>query len=149
MPSREPNGASTLSMEIEIRLFLRPLSELVARLRYDRRLERAWEMLERDYSDSTLTLDDVALESGANKNHLNVLLRQATSLTFHQLLIRYRLARALEMMLTRNYNILEVALENGFGSMNTFERNFRVVLGTTPGEFRRQHNKWRFNQDFR
>ena len=130
-----------LSKEIEEILFLQPLSNLVARLSYDRRLERAWQMVARDYADSSLTLDEVATGSGANKNHLNVLIRRRTSLTFHQLLIRYRLARAVEMMLAKNYSILEIALENGFGSITTFERNFRAVIGTTPALFRRQHDK--------
>jgi AraC-type DNA-binding domain-containing proteins len=139
----EPADVSSLklSKEIEEILFLQSLSNLVARLSYDRRLERAWQMVERDYADSSLTLDEVATGSGANKNHLNVLIRRRTSLTFHQLLIRYRLARAVEMMLAKNYSILEIALENGFGSITTFERNFRAVIGTTPVLFRRQHNK--------
>jgi AraC family transcriptional regulator len=130
-----------LSSEVEEMLFLRPLSDLVARLSYDRRLERAWQMLERDYGDSGLTLVGVANASGANKNYLNVLIRKCTSLTFHQLLIRYRLARALEMMQAKNYSILEIALECGFGSITTFERNFRAVIGSTPVEFRRRQNK--------
>ena len=137
-----------LASEIEEKLFLQPLGNLIARLTYDGRLERAWRRVEKDYADPNLTLGDVASSSGANKNHLNVLFRQNTRLTFHQLLVRYRLARALEMMQTRNYSILEIALENGFGSVNTFERNFRVVLGTTPGVFRKQQDKWRTIQDF-
>lgn len=143
MLTGEPADVSSLklSKEIEEILFLQSLSNLVARLSYDRRLERAWQMVERDYADSSLTLDEVATGSGANKNHLNVLIRRRTSLTFHQLLIRYRLARAVEMMLAKNYSILEIALENGFGSITTFERNFRAVIGTTPALFRRQHNK--------
>ena len=143
MRLREDEGVSRLrlSSEVEEMLFLRPLSDLVARLSYDRRLERAWQMLEREYADSGLTLVGVATASGANKNHLNVLIRKCTSLTFHQLLIRYRLARALDMMQARNYSILEIALECGFGSITTFERNFRNVMGSTPVEFRRRQNK--------
>lgn len=145
---RGDGSALKLAKEIEEELFLQPLPNLVARLTYDGRLERAWRRVEKDYADPNLTLGDVASSSGANKNHLNVLFRQNTGLTFHQLLIRYRLARALEMMQARNYSILEIALENGFGSMNSFERNFRAVLGTPPGVFRKQQDKWRTNQDF-
>lgn len=137
-----------LSRELEQTLFLRPLADLIARLSYDRRLERAWQLVERDYADSSLTLSEVATASGVNKNHLNVLFRKNTGLTFHQLLIRYRLARSLNMMQAKNYSILELALESGFGSINSFERNFRAVMGSPPREFRRQQNKWRFKQDF-
>lgn len=145
---RGDDSALKLPKEIEEKLFLQPLPNLVARLTYDGRLERAWRRVEDDYADPNLTLVDVASSSGANKNHLNVLFRQTTGLTFHQLLVRYRLARALEMMQARNYSILEIALESGFGSINTFERNCRAVLGAAPGVFRKQRDKWRANQDF-
>ena len=134
---------------IEQELFLQPLASLVVRLSYDGRLERAWQRIESDYGDSDLTLDQVAASSGASRNHLNVLFRRTVNFTFHQLLVRYRLARALEMMNAKNHNILHIALESGFGSINTFERNCRVVLGATPRDIRARQEKWRANQDFR
>lgn len=39
-------------------------------------------------------------------------------------------------MNTKNYSLLEIALQSGFGSLTTFERNFRKLIGTTPKEFK-------------
>jgi two-component system response regulator YesN len=95
-------------------------------------------LIEGAYSDSSLDLDMAARISGISKNHLNILLRQTTAFTFHQLLTRYRLLRATAMMLRKNYSLDEIALQNGFGSLVTFERNFRCIIGDTPRRFRRK-----------
>src|SRR5438270_1476200 len=100
--------------ESEKKLFQQPLPGLITKLGYSRRLGRAWQLIERDYTDPSLDLERAAKVSGVSKNHLNVLLRETTGFTFYQLLIRYRLSRALNMMKLRNYSLLEIALENGF-----------------------------------
>jgi AraC-like DNA-binding protein len=126
--------------QIESTLFLQPLADLVAKLSYFRRLERTWKLIEKDYADSGLRLEKAARVSGISKNHLNVMMRRATGFTFYQLLIRYRLLRAITMMRSRNYSLLEIVLETGFGSLSTFEKNFRSVIGITPKEFRNRRD---------
>lgn len=126
--------------EVEKRLFGQTLAAMIAKLNYFRRLERVWLLIEREYGNPTLNLERAAREGGINKNHFNSLLQQASKLTFHQLLIRYRLLIATRMMKTKNYSLLEVALESGFGSLNSFERNFRRLLGVTPREFKAKQN---------
>ena len=128
--------------EIEQQLFSQPLFEVVAKLSYFRRLERAYQLIEAEYADPKLNLEQAARVSGANKNHLNTLFRQTTNFTFHQFLIRYRLLKAINMMKAKNYSLLEVALQNGFGSLSTFERNFRRVLGIAPKQFKGNRDLW-------
>jgi two-component system response regulator YesN len=125
--------------EVEEKLFLQPLSAMVAKLCYFRRLERAWRLIESDFARPDTTLQKAAIVSRANKNHLNVLLRKATGLTFHQLLTRYRVLKAISMMLDKNYSFLEISTEVGFGSLNTFERDFRQLIGVTPRSFKSYH----------
>ena len=124
--------------EIETEIFLQPLSNLVAKLSYSRRLERCWKLIEDNYSDSNLDLEKAAKVSGISKNHLNILLRRTTAFTFHQLLTRYRLLRATTMIMTKNYSLMEIALQTGFGSSVTFERNFQSTIGDTPQRFRKK-----------
>lgn len=134
--------------EVEKQLFGQTLSLTIAKLNYFRRLERAWHLIEREYGDPTLSLDRAAKEGGVNKNYFNSLLQQTSNLTFHQLLIRYRLLIAIRMMKTKNYSLLEIALESGFGSLNSFERNFRRLFGVTPRDFKTKQNSRRANVDF-
>jgi AraC-like DNA-binding protein len=125
-----------LIQEVEKELFSQPLSSLIANLSHLRGLNRAWELIQTHYSDHDLNLQDAATATGISKNHLNVLLRQATGLTFHQILIRYRVLMAIKMFKNKNINLLMIALENGFASLNTFERDFRNLIGITPKRFR-------------
>jgi AraC-like DNA-binding protein len=118
--------------EIEKKLFHQSLSDLAESLEHDQRLGRVWRLIERDYSDAELNLERAARESGASLNHLNVLLRRTAGFTFHQLLTRYRLLRAIDGMSGENQNLLDVALDSGFGSLSPFERNCRTILGKAP-----------------
>jgi len=119
--------------KLEGRLFLQPLPDLIGKLTADPRLARAWLLVKTDYADSSLTLEKAARAAGASKNHLNVLMRNSTSLTFHQLLMRYRVFVAAALMkTTRHCNSLDTALGTGFGTLRAFEQSFRRLLGCSP-----------------
>ena len=126
------DGASRLRLELEASLFGRPLQDLIAALKTDARLAQAWTMIEINYSDPELTLPKAARTAGISRDHLNVLCRQKTSVTFHQLLVGYRLLQAIVLMRDGRDKVLEVALDVGFGSVRTFERNLVKALGTAP-----------------
>ncbi len=129
---------SNTLQEIESKLFMHMLSDLIAKLSRSRQLDRCWKLIEEDYSDSNLNLEEAARLSGISRNHLNHRLRQMTSFTFHQLLTRYRLLRVVAMMADENYSLLEIALENGFGSLRSFQRNFRTIVGESAQRFRKR-----------
>jgi AraC-like DNA-binding protein len=122
--------------EIENILFSRPTPDLVRLLSYYRRLARAWNMIQTCYRDTNTQLDQAATFCGVSKNHLNVLLRRMSGFTFHQLLTRYRVLKAIEMIKEKNYSMIEVAFESGFGGVNTLERQFRRLIGLTPTQFK-------------
>ena len=50
---------------------------------------------------------------------------------------RRRLDRAAWLLLTSRTTVLEIALETGFESHETFTRAFRVRFGETPSSFRK------------
>lgn len=130
-------GVMNAKEDLEEMLFAQQLCDLASKLHADPRLERAWRLIETGFSDPGMSLDDAGRGSGTAKNHLNVLLRRTTTFTFYQLLIRYRLYAAILMMKSSERNLLDIALENGFGSLTTFERNFRAVIGCTPQSFKK------------
>jgi AraC-like DNA-binding protein len=125
--------------EMEKNVFTWPLLELAARLSGDTRLACAWSLIETQYADSELRLDSAARDCGVSPDHLNVILRRSTGLTFHQILVRYRLLKALTIMRKGNWTALDIALDVGFGSVSAFQRNFRRIFGAAPKEFQ---NDW-------
>jgi two-component system response regulator YesN len=124
--------------DIEAKIFGQPLQELIIRINFKARLKRAWQVIETEYANPKLNLERTARASGVSQNHLNVLFRQKTSFTFYQLLTRYRLIKAIAAMQDRNFNLLEIAGDNGFTSIKAFQRNFSVILETTPQEVRKK-----------
>jgi AraC-like DNA-binding protein len=129
----EISGGQLASLELMV--FEKPLSELAASLGSDPRLERLWVLIAVQYGDPELTLERAAKASGLCANRLNVLLRRKVGLTFHQILVRYRLLRAARMVAACQGTTLEVAFKVGFGSVRAFERNFRRTFGLAPGRF--------------
>ena len=101
-------------------------------------MARLSQLVERRYLEPQLNLKTAAAECGVAKNHLNFLLRRTIGFTFHQLLIRRRVFRALELMHTTDLNLLEIAFESGFGSLSSFERSFSRILGEVPREYRKR-----------
>jgi len=51
-----------------------------------------------------------------------------------------KLAASLEDLLTTNSNVLNIALEFGFGYEQTYIRAFKQEFGLTPGDFRKSGN---------
>ena len=122
---------------IESLLFGRSLQDLKKVLVYYQRLERAWNLIESSYADPSISLEKAADISGISKNHLNVLLHRVTTFTFHQLLTRYRVLKAILILSHQNHSVLRVAMDSGFGTVNSFERDFRLLTGLTPTELKR------------
>jgi AraC-like DNA-binding protein len=121
---------------LEILLFQEPLEEFVDRLSFYRKLKDAWDLLEIEYSNSHLSLRHAARTCGVNQNHLNYLFRSTTGLTFHQLICRYRVLKSGIRVRDEKSTILEIAIQGGFGSLSSLERNFQKFLGISPAEFR-------------
>ncbi|HKV40189.1 MAG TPA: helix-turn-helix domain-containing protein [Blastocatellia bacterium] len=126
------SAANGVIATMQARLFPCPLSELIAVLEEDPRLERAWRVIELNYQEAGLRLDRAAKLAGISKTRLNVLLQRAIGMTFHQLLTRYRLFQAVNGIALDDSGLLDLALKVGFGSVRTLERNFLKAFGAAP-----------------
>jgi AraC-like DNA-binding protein len=131
-------GETPASQDPERLLFGQPLQALYRGLEFDPRLARLADLVESQYDRSCLRLGRASKHCGAEKNHLNQLLRKRTGLTFHQLILSRRLLHAVHLMGTTRLNLLHICFESGFGSMSSFERAFHRRFLTTPAAYRRR-----------
>jgi len=79
-----------------------------------------------------ITIDDLAQIGCMSRRTLT---REFTKVTGHapiEYLIRERVKRAREMLLSKDRSITEVAYEVGFQDSNYFSRKFRAVVGVSP-----------------
>ena len=92
--------------------------------------------LSKHYMENIL-LSEVAREFGYNVKYLSHALHNLTGMNFRRLLNVYRVNYAKALLRgAKNTSISYVAGESGFGALNTFNREFKKIVGMTPREYR-------------
>lgn len=83
-----------------------------------------------------LTNHQLAQAVNYHPNYLNCLFLRHTGQTMHQYLINRRIQKALEMLLSTDLSITEIALSVGFSSLNRFTKEFTARTGNPPSRYR-------------
>lgn len=130
-------------LEIEARLRRLALSLTVdtpdimapAGLGRSARAERMARYIAGHYAED-LTVGDVARAAGLHPNYAMRIFRQTFGMSVVDYLTHYRVADAQRLLATTDLNVLDVALESGFGSPSRFYVAFRRVCGQAPREYR-------------
>jgi AraC family transcriptional regulator len=90
--------------------------------------------------DRQLTLGEIAEACGVSSYHLAHAFGQSTGLSVIQYVRGRRLSAAARALATGAPDILDLALETGYGSHEAFSRAFRAQLGKTPETVRRNRS---------
>jgi AraC family transcriptional regulator len=86
--------------------------------------------------EEDLSLETLAAAANLSEWHFLRRFQTLTGETPKQHVLRLRVERAAYWLLTRRAAILDVALDCGFRSHETFTRAFRRILGTSPRSYR-------------
>lgn len=86
--------------------------------------------------DEDLSLDALAKRARLSPFHFHRLFRSAVGETLKQYTQRLRLERAANRLIIHDTTILDVALDSGFQSHETFSREFKRRFQVTPKSFR-------------
>lgn len=100
------------------------------------RVTRVLRMLER-YPDMPHTLTSLAREARLSRYHFLRMFCQLAGLTPHQYIIRSRLRRAAVRLIAEPSQVLNIALESGFGDVSNFNHAFRSEFGVSPSSYRK------------
>lgn len=84
-----------------------------------------------------ITLGSLATAFGYNEKYLSHCLHTLTGVHFNKLLAMYRIEHAKKLLADRQINIGQLAMECGFSAINTFNRNFKELVGKTPSEYKK------------
>ncbi|UGQ48695.1 AraC family transcriptional regulator [Massilia endophytica] len=84
-----------------------------------------------------LSLAQVAEAASVSARTLNRRFADEAGMSWTSFLLRVRVVRATEALLTTRQTAAEIAYAHGFGSASRFAQAFRSVTGASPGEFRR------------
>lgn len=87
-------------------------------------------------TDGMSTLD-AADHAGYSPYHFNRLFSASMQVSPGQYLTGLRIEAAKRLLLSDTDSIIEIGAAVGFDSLSSFARRFRVMVGTSPGAFRR------------
>ncbi len=89
-----------------------------------------------------LSLDELSGRVQLSKFHLHRLFRQSTGITLHDYTSRLRIKRAANRLAFRPaLKVIDIGLECGFESAESFSRAFKSAMKVTPMQFR-QSPEW-------
>jgi AraC-like DNA-binding protein len=83
------------------------------------------------------TLTALGREASVSPYHLSRMFRIAVGTSIYRYVLRSRLAVALDLLATSEFELTEVGLASGFSSHSHFAARFRAFFGITPSAFRR------------
>jgi AraC-like DNA-binding protein len=102
------------------------------------RLKRSLEYIETNIAEP-ITLADVAAASGLTRMYFASQFRAATGLRPHEYILRRRIDRAQEMLLSSNMTLIEATLSVGFQTQAHFTTVFKKIVGQTPHRWREEN----------
>ena len=93
--------------------------------------------LERHYREK-ITLEDLAQAFQYNRTYVSTLFKNTVGINFHEYLTRLRFQHALSELAATEKNLTEIAIDNGFSDLKSFNKRFKETLHRTPAEYRGQ-----------
>jgi AraC-like DNA-binding protein len=93
--------------------------------------------IHRDLFSPSLSVKTLKERCGLHDNNISSRFKTATGVYLSAYIASLRIAAARALLRRRDLSATEVATRVGFANVQTFYRVFRVVLGCTPGVFRR------------
>jgi AraC family transcriptional regulator len=92
----------------------------------------------REHLDGTLRLTTLADECGLSVSHFARSFRRTFGTSAHRYLIFQRVEMAKTLLSTSDRSLSEAALEAGFSDQAAFSRTFKALVGTSPGQWKRE-----------
>lgn len=81
--------------------------------------------------------NDIAAAAAIHPKYAMSIFKRCTGMTLNEYVSLLRLSYAQARLLDKDINILNVAMESGFGSLSAFNKSFRKIAGMSPSDFRR------------
>ncbi len=89
------------------------------------------------YLNAELRIENLVLELSTNRTHLSNAINKFSGKNFNQFVNDYRIGESKIMIANKNRKVSseEIGMAVGFGSVRTFERNFKNIEGVSVGEY--------------
>ncbi len=100
-------------------------------------IEDVYRYIEKNYQDSTISLETVTDELNISVSYLSMLLKKHKGVTFNKELIKYRMEKAKELLKYSDEKIIIISKLCGYNEVYYFSHSFKKYTGQSPREFRK------------
>jgi len=80
---------------------------------------------------------DIAAAADIHPKYAMTVFKKSTGMTLNDYVNLMRLSYAQALLMQEEANVLQVAMDSGFGSLSAFNKSFRKIAGMSPTDFRR------------
>ncbi|MCL6458869.1 MAG: AraC family transcriptional regulator [Gorillibacterium sp.] len=107
--------------------------------------ESVWKVIQYIHTHyrEDVTLSGLAERFGFSIPYLSEMFKRDVGQNFVTLVHDVRIRQACALLISTEMSVLDIALETGYGSYNTFARIFRENKGMTPASFRKSNARQR------
>jgi AraC-like DNA-binding protein len=135
-------GALGCTSPCPIEPFLKSRGDAGAKpvLQFDSRVEEILASLDRERRRAP-SIGQIAKEVGLGASRLSHLFQHDVGMSLGAFLRTRRLGHAAHLLLTTHLNMSEICFCVGFNDLTNFGRQFRLSMGLSPSEYRRQYRK--------
>lgn len=81
---------------------------------------------------------DIAVAADVHPKYAMNVFKKSTGMTLNDYVNLMRLSYAQAMLMGDEGNVLQIAMDSGFGSLSAFNKSFRKVAGMSPSDYRRE-----------
>lgn len=103
----------------------------------DTLLHKIFAFVETAFADDC-SLGALAAATGYDYAYLSRSFRRLVGISFNTYVNHYRLSHACYLLKNTGQSVLQCALDSGYASLRSFNRNFKEQFGVSPSEYRKQ-----------
>lgn len=110
-------------------------SEITTNSLDEKLLIHVTEIIEKNISNSGLSIDTLSKEVGLSRQHLHRKIKVLTDLTPSQFINSIRLKRAAQLLKQKSGSVSEIAFQTGFENLSYFTKKFKEFFQVLPSEY--------------
>ena len=103
-------------------------------------LYEIFKFVEQNYNKDC-SLNNLTLKTGFSYSYLSRYFKKTVGISYNDYVNQYRISNACYLLNNSDCSILQCALESGFNSLRSFNRNFITHLNITPSEYKKNSKK--------
>lgn len=135
-------GLLTTLLLLAARLFegeAEPVQEIHTGLR---QIVPAMEYINRFFMNP-ISIQEMAAQCSLSEAHLRRKFKEYLNMSPNEYLTAVRIRHSCSLLSTTNYSMMEVALQVGYQSVSSFDRNFQRLMGNTPYQYKKNSKDYK------